>query len=242
MAESFDEFMDDVEKDIRQEQYEKLWKKYGKFIMWGVGGVIAIAVTFKFYNDNRLENLRLTSEKYSKALSYVESGSHQKAAEIFQSITSGDSKTYAALSRIMEAQQLSRKGGIEFKQAQEKLKLIYTDKSYDIIFRDFAKLTYVKNEMDLINVETLESPLTPEQQTRLAEVSKLLSEISTDESPWKMSAMDIHGLVMILTKDYPKASEIFISLAQMEEVPQSLRFRANMMTQYIVKQMNEKQS
>lgn len=236
MAEPFDEFMEDVAKDMRQEQLEKLWKKYGRIAMWTVAGMLLMSSAWMIYSNNMEENLKITSEKFSKAQS-IESSDSKVALGIYNSIEASDSPTYYALSQISIARVLTNKGGADFRKGQAILDNLYNNKNVNMSFRDYAKYLSIKNELDTYNITNISDQLSPDIHKRLEEHSATLTELSKQSSSWKSSAMDLNGLINILLKNYSKASELYIQILQDKSIPNGLKMRAEMMQHHILKNM-----
>ena len=51
MAEKFDEFLEEVEKDIRQEKFLKLWKQYGKQVIGVFSAIIVIIIGYNLWGQ-----------------------------------------------------------------------------------------------------------------------------------------------------------------------------------------------
>lgn len=237
MAEPFDEFMDDVAKDMRQEQLEKFWKQYGRLILWTCAGIVGLSAIWTINSNRSSENLRIVSEKFTKA-QRIASQDAKKALGVYETITDSDSKTYSALSRIASARILSSKGGADFQKAQSILMGIYDNKNLDDIFRDFARLTYIKNEIDTFAISNLEQEVTSDIKVKLENLIPLIDTIATDISPWRLSALDIKGLIFILLHEYQKAADVYVVIAQNTNCPEGLQKRADLMLQYALKKLN----
>ena len=55
MADQFDEFVQEVENDIRQEKLRDLWDKYGKIASSVIGGVLTIGVGITLWQNHQTD-------------------------------------------------------------------------------------------------------------------------------------------------------------------------------------------
>lgn len=238
MAEKFDEFMEEVERDIRHEQYEKLWKKYGKFVTSGTIVALLCSAAWMYYSGRCEDNLNLTSSKYNKATALADRNETKQALSVLESITPSDSQTYAALAQIEAARLMAEKGGEDFTKAQNKLLALSDNTKIDPVFKDFATFLYVKNEIDHLIVDDTKKDLPDATIETLKGFMNRLEGISSEHAPWRLNAMDLKGLIAILLKDYGTASEIYIKIGQDVHCPQGLKIRSEMMAQHVAKKLS----
>lgn len=233
MAEKFDEFIDEVEKDIRQEKLETLWKKYGKVISAFLVLAIGSSSGWVLWSNHSKKQLNLTSQKFMKAQDRVLAGNLNEGVGVYDSIINDSSKTYSELAYIAKAAVLYQKGGEDAKKAVETLTKLSSNKSADPIMRDYATLTLIRMDVDLFDFDKIDDASKAKLMTHLAS----LDNIAQDKAPWKLLALELKGFVLYGLKDYTKASEVYISIAQTKECPRGLRARAEIMSQVISKKI-----
>ena len=67
MADQTDGFLREIDEELRQEHYEKLWKRYGKYV---IGAAVALVVTVAGYQTWRssvTESRRAEGERFAAA-------------------------------------------------------------------------------------------------------------------------------------------------------------------------------
>ncbi len=231
--------MDDVESDIRHEQMKKMWIRYGKYALGSITGILLATTGWNIYSNHCEANLLLTSEKFSKAQNMILGGATSKGVGVLETIKLSDSATYAALARITQAQTMTAKGGSDYKKAQDMLVALASDKKIDVVFRDFALLTFVKNEIDQLALpnEYLDTSIDETLKAKLLGYAVQLDTISSANAPWRLNAMDLKGLILFIVKDYQKASDTYVQIAQDEKCPQGLMARVDLMSQMITKKL-----
>jgi hypothetical protein len=237
MAEQFDEFLEDVEKDMRQEKLEKIWKEYGKLI--SVGLVIAIGGSggWALWKNHEEKQLNLTSQKFMKAQDLIEKGNINEGLGVYDSIIHDSSKTYAPLAQIAKAGILADKSPEDVKKAETLLMELASNKSADPIMRDFAALTLIRIDLDRMDLKTVSE----NAKAKLIAHLVTLDALSKDDAPWSLLAQDLKGAILFCLKEYIKSSEIYVKIAQTKDCPRGLKARAEIMSQLILKQMTEAQ-
>ncbi|MES2252662.1 MAG: tetratricopeptide repeat protein [Pseudomonadota bacterium] len=233
MAEKFDEFLEDVEKDMRQEKFEKVWKEYGKLISTALVIAIGGSGGWVLWKNHKEKELSLTSQKFMKAQEKIDSGSINEGLGVFDSIMHDSSKTYASLAHIAKAALLIEKGGDDAKKAIALLVELSSNKSTDPIMRDFAALTLIRVDLDSTGLESIDEPTKAKLMSHIV----TLNLLSAEKAPWALLALDLKGLILFSLKDYAKASDVYVKIAQTKDCPRGLQARAEIMSQLIVKQI-----
>ena len=233
MADKFDEFLEDVEKDMRHEKFEKIWKEYGKLISTGLIIALGGSGAWVLWKNHAEKQLNLTSQKFWRAQEKVNSGNLNEGIGVYESIIHDGSKTYASLAHIAKAALLAEKGGEDAKQAMTLLTELASNKSADPIMRDFAALAVIRLDLDRSELKTIDDATKAKLMTHLV----TLDALSTDKSPWRLEAYDLKGLILFTLKDFTKASEAYVKIAQTKDCPRGLQARAEIMSQLILKEM-----
>jgi hypothetical protein len=74
MAEKFDEFLVEVENDIRKEKMLQLWKQYGKQVVAGVVGIIILISGYNFWSYYEQNKRTQMAEKLIAAQDFIGQG------------------------------------------------------------------------------------------------------------------------------------------------------------------------
>ncbi|MDP3371535.1 MAG: tetratricopeptide repeat protein [Candidatus Paracaedibacteraceae bacterium] len=233
MAEKFDEFIEEVEKDIRQEKFETLWNKYGKIISTVLIVALGSSSGWVLWRNHSEKQLNLISQKFTKAADRVVSGNINEAIGVYESIVNDSAPTYASLASIAKAAALYEKGGEDAKKAVETLTQLTSRHSTDPIMRDYALLTLIRMDIDLLDFDKITEVNKAKLMTHLAS----LDNLTKNKAPWKLLALELKGFILYELKDYTKASEIYVAIAQTKACPRGLRARAEIMSQVVLKKI-----
>ncbi len=233
MAEKFDEFIEEVEKDIRQEKLEQVWKEYGKAISTVVVVALGVSTIWLLWKNHAQKQLDLTSQKFVTAQQSLAAGNLNEGIGVFDSITHDSSKTYAALARIAKAAALYQKGGEDVKRSAETLKELASLKQADPIMRDYAALTLIRADIDTFDFEKIDEAA----KAKLIGHLVSLDDLSKDDAPWRLSALELKGYILYGLKDYTKASESYVKIAHEKDCPSGFKVRAEIMSQIVLKKI-----
>ena len=227
MADKFDEFLEEVEQDIRHERLEKLWKEYGKTLVIAVVGVLALTAGFMAWKNHRHNQHVIFSEQFVGAQNLIAQGKTSEAIGVMQSLSKGSHHGYAVLAKFLEASLLVKEGPQQdLKSAQDVYVSIEKDKSADKHLRDLATFFKVSLEIDRL-------PSAPDEAS-IKKLIETLEPLTHQDNPWHSIAKELKGLLLYKQNKMTEASEIFISLIQDEKSPAELRMRAQLMSQVLV--------
>jgi hypothetical protein len=221
MTEKFDEFLEEVEKDIRQEKLLQLWKKYGKQV---TGGLIALIVMVTVYNlwSQYTHNKQLQmAEKLIAAQELIAQGEPGKAQTILTSLSSESNAVYQSLALFQKAGLLVKdKTPAKLTEAVAVYNELATNTKIESLWRDLAALLAIMVQIDLPDVKI--DPL-------LSQVEPLTS----DQNPWRYFAREMKGLLLYKKGDKAQSTEIFARLVQDNQTPSGISLRSRLMVQIV---------
>lgn len=220
----FDEFLEEVEKDIRQERFEKLWHQYGQKIMIAFGAILLCACIYTFWKNHQAKQQQQYSEMFITAQSLVSQGKTTEALGMLEELASTSHKNYQALADFTRASVYAR---LDTAEDQEKAKKLYADlaqnNAIERYMRDFAQIQHIGMEMNNASAD------------QLKHIVEQLEKLSTEDAPWRLMALEFKGIALKEQGETSKASDVFVSIAQDKNAPQGMRARAQMMLQGLSK-------
>lgn len=206
-----DNFIQELEEDLRRDRYLALWQKYGRYAA-AVALAIVIAaagvVAWRHYrNSERLKD----SMAYSAALSFADQGgaAWEGALYAMRDIAQSGSTAYATLARLQEASLLNKNGRAD--EAAAIYDSMSNDKAVEPMFRDLAALLHVMVMLDKGDPQQLAARLAP---------------LTASSNPWRYSALELQALLAQRMGDAAKARDIYANLADDPTAPRQLRGRA----------------
>jgi hypothetical protein len=204
-----DQFIEEVDADLKRERQLALWRKYGRYAVAAALLAIIIAAAFvgwRNYQDNRRATAGLA---YATAVDTAGEGKIDEALESFRRLGTEAPEGYAELARLQQAAQLARQGNEA--AAAEVYDSIAKDSEVAEPFRNLAMVLYGFAVVDRAD------------PTALAERMKPLA-VAT--SPWRYSAQELLALLARRQGDDKAAQDIFKRLADDPATPPSVRARA----------------
>ncbi|MBD20833.1 MAG: hypothetical protein CMM37_07315 [Rhodospirillaceae bacterium] len=201
----------EIDEELRQERFEKLWQNYGKYIIAAIVAVVVGVGGFKAFQHYQYQGRITDSSKFSAAMKLFDSGKKIEAKALFSSLKEDGSNGYAVLSRFKVAAIKSDTG--DKSGAIKIYDNISVDTSVDKSLREAAVIFSTSRLLDSENVER-------------AKIEAKLEPIAKGSGAWRHSANELIGLLALQYGDLAIAREYFRKLSDNSEVPNNMRSRA----------------
>ncbi|CAM3781313.1 tetratricopeptide repeat protein [Litorimonas haliclonae] len=202
------DFINEVEEELRKDDYNKLLKKYGPAIAAVIALIIAGTAFLEWRKSSDDRMARAASSSYVSASDLAADGQSERAVSSFVALSEKAPSGYAGLS-LMRAAAVELEGGDSAKavdlydQAAEKFKLAR--------HKDLAKLkaAYILSD-----------------QGAYADVQARLDPLAAKDAPYEFLARELAGFVAYQTGDMNTARQEFTYLESIPGVPPSIAERA----------------
>ena len=203
----------EVDEELRRENWEKLWKKYGKLgIAAAIALVLGTAAVVGWREYDRSQRMA-AGERFGAVIAEVENTKDPaQAADMLAAYVPDAPDGYATLARMREAKLRADAGDRE--AAIAIYDMLAADSAAEPLFRDLAALYSVRMQVDSGDPITLNARLSP---------------LAADGNPWRYTAREMQAVVAMNSGDITAAREIFTRLADDMDTPDSLRARATEM-------------
>ena len=178
MADNNDNFMREVEEEIRRERIEKIWREYGTYIIAGALLIVFAVLGRQYYVDRHTAAAEATGSRYEDALALANDNKQGSAAKEFEAITANGTGGYPSLSRLQLAGALLKDG--KKAEALAAYEALAKDDKSEPLLRDYAALQAAAQrvgEADLRGDAGLAQPL-----------------LAADGAPWRYNARELLGL------------------------------------------------
>lgn len=220
MAEKFDEFMEEVESDIRQEKYMDLWNRYGKFLMGGtlVGLICLVGYNLKSQYD--FKERGKSSDILIGAQDYISQNRQGEALGALKSLADTSTAPYTILAKINEAGILSIGEPVQKQQAIQLYQEIINTPGTEPLWHDLAIYKKITLELE-------------QSSASIDSLLKDLEGIDFDHSPIAPLLSELKGIILLQKGDKTQAGEIFVKLAQSKTAPEGVVMRSQLMAQII---------
>jgi len=203
----------EVDEEVRQEQFKKLWERFGNYAVALCFVVVAGVAGLKGWQYWQVKQSEAAAQVYFEAVKLAGEGKAEEAAAQFAKVTHAG---YGQLARIREAGVLAGQGKIE--DAVKIYDAVAADAAADPALRDLARIRagYV-----------LADTMTPDQ------LLSRLGSLDRDDNPWRHAAREIFGIAAFRTGDYSMADRYMNAIFADPRAPAALRQRAQAMIQLL---------
>ena len=209
-----EEFIKEVDEDIKEEKRIKLWKKLLPYVISFSLTIILFTSGFVFWKNYTRNMNQTLGDDFTAAVDLANEDDTDAALLALDRIVDEGSDGYATIAKMKKASLLIDKG-----LSDEGLSM-YLDlerNAVDQSFRDIATILYVLNSMDKIAPETLIKKIEPLENSKV----------------WQSSALELKAFVLLKDNRKKLAKEVFQSILNLKTSPSSLSTRARNMIEYL---------
>lgn len=199
----------EVEEDVRREKAQKIWARYGTYII--AAGVLVFAGIGAWQVWQHFERQK-TEEVSAQYIAAQRITNPQVAANAFVDLAKGNA--YSPLARLSQASAMFAAG--QRKEAIE-------------IYREIAD----SDKGPIGSVARLRAAWAMSETATRSELAELLKPLDQPGNPWRENANEILAFADYKAMDLKAAQAKYAALSTNAEAPDSLRARAKAMTDYL---------
>ncbi|MFP3944909.1 MAG: tetratricopeptide repeat protein [Alphaproteobacteria bacterium] len=207
-----DNIIREVEEDLRRERYERLWKKYGPFVIGIIVVVLVSMLGWQQYGAWQDRQRAQEAEAFLAAADLLEQGKGAAAAEAFAELAKDAGSGYRAVARFSEAEAHMDEGNPD--EALAALDSLAADSSVNPGLRALAALKGGLLLADSASPEDLKKRLRPALRPG---------------SPWRFAAQELVAYAYYRSGKPGEARNAYQALANEYDAPAHIRDRASSM-------------
>lgn len=199
----------EVDEEVRQDQFKKIWARYGNLIIGVALGIVVAVAGFQGWRYWQTKQSEAAGEVFATASNLISEGKPQEAQKLLESITHSG---YGELARIKLAGTLANEGKV-----QEAVKIydeVAASSSAETAFKDLARV-----RAGYLLVDTA----TPD------ELLKRLGDLDQETGPWRNPVREIIALAAWRTQNYAMADKYANLILADPDAQVGLRQRAQML-------------
>ncbi|MDR1609593.1 MAG: tetratricopeptide repeat protein [Holosporales bacterium] len=148
----FDSFIDSIEEEIRNENWQRLWEKYGKLATCGVCAIIMAVGGYNMWQRQDLKDREAISARYVEIQNLAMMGNVSEAMAQFKELSTTSQTDYATFAKFEHAALLRRNND---QAAISEYKALFESKKTNVLIQDLAYVFYVPTCLDLMPTEDL---------------------------------------------------------------------------------------
>jgi hypothetical protein len=204
----------EVDEEVRQEQFKKLWARYGNLITGLAVLAVLVVGGFQGWKYWQLKQSESAGAAYFDAFMLAENG---KADEALKQFATVNHPGYAVLARMREAGILASQGKTD--EAVKGFDAVAADAKADPAIRDLARIRAA-----LLLTDTA-AP---------ADLAKRLQGFDSAGNPWRHAAREATAISLFKAKDYAGADKQVQAMLSDDETPGAMRQRAKTLSELLL--------
>ena len=213
MSETDESLFREVDEEVRQDEYKKMWDRHGRKIIIVAVLIVAAVAAFQGWRAYQVKQSEDAGTLYFDGLRKAEEG---KTDDALAALAAVNHAGFGQLAKLREGLLLLSKGDTE--KGVAALDAYAADPSNDPSLGDVARIRAGYALVDTAKPDELLSRL---------------GRYDNDKSIWRNQAREIFGLTAWRVKDYTMADRYFKAIQDDKDASQAMRERAAMMSQLI---------
>ena len=209
------DIFNEVDEEIRREQLNKLWQRYGTYIIALCVLVVAGVGAWRGYEWWQAKQAAQAGAAFEQAVTLAEAGKHQEAEAAFAKIASDGTASYRVLARLRDAAELAR---TDSKAAVAAYDAIANDNTAGQVIQDLAAV-----RAGFLLVDT----------APFSEIRTRLEPLTAPDRAFRHSAREILALSAWKAGDMAAARQWADMIITDPQTPSGTRSRAEVLNELI---------
>ena len=204
----------EIDEELRQERAEKLWRRYGKYVIGGAVAVVLAIAAYTGWQEYRTDRQLEAGARFALAKALAEEGKTGDAEALFVALGAESGTTYGVLARFHAAALRASSG--DAAGAVEAFRSLAGDSGLDRPMRDLATLLAAQNALDAPGAD-------------MQRVASALAPLTAEAGAWRHLALETLALVELRTGNRDRAKTHLQRIVDDVRAPANVRLRATQM-------------
>jgi hypothetical protein len=205
----------EVDEEVRRERLQKLWQRYGNFVIAACILIVAAVGAWRGYEWWQTKKAGESGAAFENAVTLAEAGKHQEAEAAFAKLAADGTAGYRALARLREAAELAHTDKTAAVKAYDE---IAADKSAGEIMQELAAV-----RAGFLLIDT----------TPYSEMRQRLEPLTASDKTFRHSARELLALSAWKSGDVNAARQWTGMIIADPQSPQGIRGRAEVLSELI---------
>ena len=202
------DFINEVEEELRKDEYNRLLRRYGPFLLVVIIAIVAVAGFLEFQKYTQDQSARATSASYIQASDKAAAGNVDQSIKEFMAIADKAPAGYAGLSLVRAAA----------------LKLEAGDSTEAVSLLDRAATTFETRRH--IQLAQIKAAYILANEGAYSDVVNRAAPLMEKDAPYEFLARELVGFAGLKSGDEALAREQFAYLESIPGVPATIKERA----------------
>jgi hypothetical protein len=203
-----DLLIQEVDEELRRDQYQQLWKRYGNYVIAAAIGMVLVVAGYQGWQTWQAKQRQEEAAKFASAQALAAQGKTQDALEALVKLGADSHTGFSVAARMRRAELMGEEGDIAAAAAAYEQ---IAASSVPAVYRDLAVL-----KMALLTLDTAD----------LAQLEERVAPLNTTGNPWYYSSTEVLALIAQKRGDTKHAVELYKQLADDVQAPSGIRARA----------------
>ena len=204
-----DALLREVIDDVKNEQLQQMWNKYGLYIIIGIALILTATISFETIKSWREKKHQELSNAYSIALSLHNQGRLDESIDLYNSLAARNFGIYDDLAKMQIANVYFEQG--KNNDAVKVLELMINSSDTVDQMKKIATLKLISYKLD--------------NSASAEEIANLVASISDDEEASDI-AKEMLAMLYVRENDMTKAKEEYQKIIASGSAPETLKSRA----------------
>lgn len=205
-----DNFLREIDEEVRRDKAADLWKKYGNVIIALLVLLVAAVGGWRFWQYQQERAAQAVSERLETALKASRESRGEDAEKVLAELATQGGEGYRLVARFRLAAEAARREPADGARA---LDALANDATIEPVFRDLARI-----RSSLLKVDA----------APYAEIRSALEPLAGSGGIWRHTAREIIGLSALKAQNLEDAGRWFDQIAVDTQAPQGLRQRVDL--------------
>ena len=202
-------FLREVNDELRRDQIEGFWKRFGRPLIGGVIAVLAAWGAWLWWDNRQQQAAGVEGEDMAAAVALLEASDNVTAQKKLDGLKTSKLVGYRTSALMADAAMAIQRG--DTKSAVKTYGAIAGDAAVPEPWRNLALVRQTASEFDTMKPEAVIARLKP---------------LAAAGNPWFGSAGEMTAIAYLKTGKPELAGKLFADMAKDEQVPESIRSRA----------------
>lgn len=202
-----DAFIQEVDDDVKSDNFKALWNKYGLLIIAFVVLAVSATISFDQIKNWRIAQNQHRTEEYIMA-TQVSADNPENMIAGLQKISQKNQGIFSDFARLQIANVLLSQDKVD--EALVALENLVNDKQINTEVKNVALVKLATYKLDTMNKDDFE---------------KLLQPLLSDNSSWTPMAQDLLAMSAIKNGDIDTARAIYENILKIEDLPESFKIK-----------------